>query len=76
MEPNEKEKQTDWKKIKLYIKLMLTFVVIVMTPLLIFNYSRSTYKPIKILIALAGVMIIVFFDNSSSNNPGYKQIRK
>lgn len=42
MEPNEKEKQTDWKKIKLYIKLMLTFVVIVMTPLLIFNYSRST----------------------------------
>lgn len=60
MEPNEKEKPTDWKEIKLYTKLMLTFVVVVMTPLLIFNYSRSTYKPIKILIAIAGAMIIVF----------------
>ena len=60
MEPNKKEKPTDWKEIKLYTKLMLTFVVVVMAPLLIFNYSRSTYKPIKILIAIAGVMIIVF----------------
>ena len=60
MEPNEKEKTTDWKEIKLYIKLMLTFVVIVMAPLLVFNYSRSTYKPIKILIAIAGAMIIIF----------------
>lgn len=60
MEPNEKEKQTNWKEIKLYIKLMLTFVVIVMAPLLIFNYSRSTYKPIKILIAIAGAVLIVF----------------
>lgn len=59
MEPNKK-KPTDWKEIKLYTKLMLTFVVVVMAPLLIFNYSRSTYKPIKILIAIAGVMIIVF----------------
>ena len=60
MEPNEKEKPTDWKKIKLYTKLELTFVVIVMAPLLVFNYSRSTNKPIKILIAIAGAMIIVF----------------
>lgn len=60
MEPNEKEKPTDWKEIKLYTKLELTFVVIVMAPLLVFNYSRSTNKPIKILIAIAGAMIIVF----------------
>lgn len=60
MEPNEKEKPTDWKEIKLYTKLMLTFVVIVLAPLLVFNYSRSTNKPIKILIAIAGAMIIVF----------------
>lgn len=60
MEPSEKEKPTNWKEIKLYVKLMLTFVVIVMAPVLIFNYSRSTYKPIKILIAIAGVMLISF----------------
>lgn len=60
MEPNEKEKPTDWKEIKLYIKLELAFVVIVMLPFLIFNYSRSTYNPIKILIAIVGAMLIVF----------------
>lgn len=60
MEPNEKEKPTDWKEIKLYIKLMLTFVIIIMAPLLVFNYSRNTNKLIKILIAIAGAMIIVF----------------
>lgn len=60
MEPNGKEKPTDWKEIKLYAKLALTFVVVVMAPILIFNYSRNTYKPIKILIAIAGVMLIAF----------------
>lgn len=60
MEPNEKEKPTDWKEIKIYAKLELAFIVIVMVPLLIFDYSINTNKLIRILIAIVGVMIISF----------------
>lgn len=59
MEPNEKEKPTDWKEIKLCFKIMLTFLVIVVAPVLIFAYSRNIAKPIKILIAICGTMIII-----------------
>lgn len=59
METNEKEKPTDWKEIKLCFKIILTFLVIVVVPVLIFNYSRITNKPIKILMAIFGAMIIV-----------------
>ena len=56
MKPNEKEKTIDWKEIKLYIKLALTFLFLVISPLLIIIHSEKIAKTMNTSIDVAVIM--------------------
>lgn len=87
MEPNEKEKTIDWKEIKLCIKLMLTFLFLVISPLLIIIHSEKIAKTMNTSIDVAiimgfatilglGIIIVGLLENKINESESSKPNKK
>lgn len=87
MEPNEKEKTIDWKEIKLFIKLTLTFLFLVISPLLIIIHSEKIAKTMNTSIGVAiiigfatilglGLIIVMLLENEINESESSKPNKK
>lgn len=87
MKPNEKEKTIDWKEIKLCIKLTLTFLFLVISPLLIIIHSEKIAKTMNTSIGVAiimgfatilglGIIIVMLLENEINESQSSKPNKK